>query len=115
MLDMIRVDLTKFRWLIMASMSGIIALALALYYILLYPSPTVYGEQFILNEWAPIPFIQFKPITLIFVFVFLFFAFLIQHFEDKLAVLSRDIRIFLFETPVVDIKAPQSVKLKNNS
>ena len=80
----------------MASMSGMIALALALYCIWLYPSPTVYGEQFIMNEWAPIPFIQFKPITLIFVFVFLFYAFLIQHLEYKIAVLSRDSRLFLF-------------------
>jgi len=80
----------------MASISGTIALALALYCIRLYPSPTVYGEQFILNEWAPIPFIQFKPITLIFGFVFLFYAFLIQHSENKIIKLSRDIRLFLF-------------------
>lgn len=93
---MIILDLFKFRWLMMASIAGIIALALVLYGIRLHPSPTVYGEQFILNEWAPIPFIQFKPITLIFVFLFLFYAFLIQHFEDKIAKLSRDIRLFLF-------------------
>jgi hypothetical protein len=93
---MIRLYFFKFRWLLMASISGIIALALALYCIRLYPSPTVYGEQFILNEWAPIPFIQFKPITLIFVFVFLFYAFLVQHFENKIAKLSRDIQLFLF-------------------
>ena len=80
----------------MASISGTIALALAIYCIRLYPSPTVYGEQFILNEWAPIPFIQFKPITLIFVFVFLFYTFLVQHFEKKIIKLSRDIRLFLF-------------------
>ncbi len=95
-LEVIRLGLSKFRWLIMTSISGIIALGLVFYCIWLYPSPTVYGEQFILNEWAPIPFIQFKPITLIFVFVFLFYAFLIQHFEDKISVLSRDIRQFLF-------------------
>ncbi len=79
----------------MSSMSGIIALGLALYCIWLYPSPTVYGEQFIMNEWAPIPFIQFKPITLIFVFIFLFYASLLQHLENKLTVLRRDIRLFL--------------------
>lgn len=93
---MIRLVLFKFRWLLMASISGIIALALALYSIRLHPSPTIYGEQFILNEWAPIPFIQFKPITLIFVFVFLFYAFLVQHFENKIAKLNRDIQLFLF-------------------
>ena len=93
---MIKLNLSKFRWLIIASMSGITALALALYCIWLHPSPTVYGEQFIINEWAPIQFIQVKPITLIFVFVFLFYASLIQHFENKLAVLSRDVRLFLF-------------------
>ncbi len=80
----------------MSSLSGMIALALTLYCIWLYPSPTIYGEQFIMNEWAPIPFIQFKPITLIFVFVFLFYASLIQHLEYKIAVLSRDSRLFLF-------------------
>jgi hypothetical protein len=80
----------------MASISGMIALVLALYCIWLYPSPTVYGEQFIFNEWAPVPFIQVKPITAIFVFVFLFYAFLIQHFENKISVMSRDIRQFLF-------------------
>ncbi|WP_455369526.1 hypothetical protein [[Eubacterium] cellulosolvens] len=88
-------NLSKFHWLIMSSMSGIIALGLALYCIWLYPSPTVYGEQFIMNEWAPIPFIQFKPITLIFVFIFLFYASLLQHLENKLTVLRRDIRLFL--------------------
>jgi hypothetical protein len=93
---MIRLNLSKFHWLMMASMSAIIALCLVLYCIWLYPSPTVYGEQFIMNEWAPIPFIQFKPITLIFVFIFLFYAFLIQHFEYKLAVLNHDVRLFLF-------------------
>jgi hypothetical protein len=88
-------NLSKFHWLIMSSMSGIIALVLALYCVCLHPSPTVYGEQFIINEWAPIPFIQFKPITLIFAFIFLFYASLIQHFENKLAVLKHDIRLFL--------------------
>jgi hypothetical protein len=56
----------------------------------------VYGEQFVKDEIALITFVQFKPITLIFVFGFLFYASLIQHLEGKIAALSNDVRTFLF-------------------
>ena len=75
--------------------SGLLALGLVLYCALKYPSPSVYGEQFISDEWSPFLFIQFKPMTLIFIFGFLFYAFLIQHFEPSIASLSRDVRVFL--------------------
>ncbi|MBS7622707.1 hypothetical protein KEJ39_03420 [Candidatus Bathyarchaeota archaeon] len=86
----------KYRWLIISSVSGMLALALVADGLWRHPSPSVYGEQFILDEWSPVPFIQFKPMTLIFIFVFLFYAFLIQHLEARIALLSRDVRTFLF-------------------
>jgi len=89
-------DLLKYRWLILSSISGILALALVIYSILRHPSPSVYGEQFVLDEWSPILFIQFKPMTLIFISVFLFYAFLIQYLEARIALLNRDVRVFLF-------------------
>jgi len=89
-------DLPRNKWLILSSASGIFTVALILYCIWKYPSPSVYGEQFILDEYSPILFIQFKPMTLIFIFGFLFYAFLIQHLEVRIASLSRDIRVFLF-------------------
>ena len=86
----------KYRWLILASVSGIIALALIIYGVWRHPSTSVYGEQFVLDEWSPVLFIQFKPMTLIVMSVFLFYAFLIQHLEARIALLSRDVRAFLF-------------------
>jgi hypothetical protein len=86
----------KYRWLILSFISGIIALALVTYGVWRHPSTSVYGEQFVLDEWSPVLFIQLKPMTLIFMSVFLFYAFLIQHLEAKISLLSRDVRAFLF-------------------
>lgn len=86
----------KYRWLILSSISGIIALALIIYGVWRHPSTSVYGEQFVLDEWSPVLFIQFKPMTVIFTSVFLFYAFLIQHLEARIALLNRDVRVFLF-------------------
>jgi len=87
--------LPKHKWLLLSIGSGLTALGLALNYTWKHPSPSVYGEQFILDEWSPFLFIQFKPITLLFIFGFLFYAFLVQHFKPRIALLSRDTRVFL--------------------
>ncbi len=84
------------RWLILSLGSGLITTGLVLYYIWKYPQPSVYGEQFIKDEFSPLLFVQFKPITLIFIFGFLFYASLIQHFEKRITAVSHDVRIFLF-------------------
>jgi hypothetical protein len=85
----------RFKWLLLSACCGIAASGLTIYYVLKYPKPTFYGEQFILDEWAPIMFIQFKPITLIFIFLFLFYTSLIQHFQGRISSLSSEVRRFL--------------------
>ena len=84
------------RWLILSLGAGLVTAGLILYYAWEYPQPSVYGEQFIKDEFSPFLFVQFKPITLIFIFGFLFYASLIQHFEKRIAAVSHDVRIFLF-------------------
>ncbi|MEM3048584.1 MAG: hypothetical protein QXK72_05160 [Candidatus Bathyarchaeia archaeon] len=85
----------RLKWLLLSVCCGIASSGLVVYYVLRYPAPSYYGEQFILDEWAPIMFIQFKPITLIFILLFLFYASLIQHFRGRIASLSSDVRRFL--------------------
>ncbi|MGQ9542830.1 MAG: hypothetical protein ACUVTM_01890 [Candidatus Bathyarchaeia archaeon] len=87
--------LYRFKWLLLSACSGVAASGLVLYYVWKYPNPSFYGEQFILDEWAPMIFIQFKPITLIFILLFLFYAFLIQHFQARIASLGHEARRFL--------------------
>jgi hypothetical protein len=50
----------------------------------------MYGEQFIMDEWAPIMFIQFKPITLIFFFTFICWGSCLQFFKVKLSKINKN-------------------------
>jgi len=89
-------DLNRNKWLIVSACSGLFVLGIVIYFITKHPTSAVYGEQFVKDEIALITFVQFKPITLIFMFGFLFFASLIQHLEREIASLSNDVRTFLF-------------------
>lgn len=46
-----------------------------------HPEVSYYGEQFILDEWQFMPFIQFKPITLMIYLGFLAWAFFLEGVE----------------------------------
>ncbi len=77
-------------WLAISIISGIIALCITIYYLLKYPSFEIYGEQFIKDEWAPIKFVQFKPITLMFFFIFLCWGSFLQFIKPRLIGLNEN-------------------------
>lgn len=77
-------------WLIISIISGMIVLFIILYYLLKYPSFEIYGEQFIMDEWAPVKFVQFKPITLMFFFAFLCWGAFLQFIKPKLLGLNKN-------------------------
>jgi len=77
-------------WLTISIVSGIIALLITSYYLLKYPNFEIYGEQFIMDEWVPFKFVQFKPITLMFFFIFTWWGSLLQFIKPKLSRINKN-------------------------
>ncbi len=81
-------------WLVISIISGIIALNITLHYLMKYPNFKIYGEQFIMDEWNPIIFIQFKPITLMYFFTFLWWGSLLQYLKPILSKMNKNLISF---------------------
>ncbi|KON27267.1 hypothetical protein AC481_05295 [miscellaneous Crenarchaeota group archaeon SMTZ-80] len=77
-------------WLAISIISGVVSLNIIIYYILKYPDIVIYGEQFIMDEWSPLMFIQFKPITLIFLFTFICWGSLLQFIKIELSKINKN-------------------------
>ncbi len=81
---------TRKIWLMISIVSGMATLSIILYCILKYPEFQIYGEQFIKDEWAPFKFVQFKPMTLIFFFTFIWWGSLLQFLKPNILKLNKN-------------------------
>ncbi|MEM3607809.1 MAG: hypothetical protein QW238_02980 [Candidatus Bathyarchaeia archaeon] len=72
------------RWMLLSLASILSLTGIALWCLKAHPGTSYYGEQFIIDEWHFIPFIQFKPITLMVYLGFLAWASFLEGVEDQL-------------------------------
>ncbi|MGC8961591.1 MAG: hypothetical protein ACP5K1_03995, partial [Candidatus Bathyarchaeia archaeon] len=77
-------------WIFLSITSIICLTGITLWCLRAHPSVSYYGEQFIIDEWHLMPFIQFKPITLMVYLGFLAWAFFLEGVEDRLRSAGED-------------------------
>ncbi len=68
-------------WLLISLISGLSAMGITSWCLAVHPDFSYYGESFILDEWHLIPFLQFKPITLMVYLGFISWAFFLEGME----------------------------------
>ena len=85
-----KLNFSRKAWLVISTLSGIITLSIITYCLLKYPDFKIYGEQFIVDEWAPFMFVQFKPMTLMFFFTFIWWGSLLQFLRPNLLKLNKN-------------------------
>ncbi len=86
-------------WSILSWSSGLIAATFIIYYGLQLPFSTTVGAQFVLSEWPDpkiSPYFYAKPITWFAYFSFLYWAFGLESFKNRLLNLSPKVRRLLF-------------------
>ena len=69
-------------YLLLASISCLCLISIVLWAYITHPTQSFYGEPFIIDEWHILPFVQFKPITLIVFFGFAAWAFFLEGVEN---------------------------------
>lgn len=78
-------------WIFLSLASILSILGIILWCLGAHPEASYYGEQFILDEWRFIPFVQFKPITLMVYLGFLAWAFFLEGFERWFKSINKDL------------------------
>lgn len=69
-------------YLLLSSISCLCLISIALWAYTAHPFQSFYGEPFIVDEWHLLPFVQFKPITLMIFFGFAAWAFFLEGVEN---------------------------------
>ena len=74
----------------LAGISCLCLISIALWAYTAHPFQSFYGEQFIVDEWHILPFVQSKPITLMIFFGFVAWAFFLEGVENWFKSLDKD-------------------------
>ncbi|MEM2122577.1 MAG: hypothetical protein QXE79_02965 [Candidatus Bathyarchaeia archaeon] len=86
------------RWVFLSFISILSLVGIIIWCLKSHPGASYYGEQFILDEWRFMPFVQFKPITLIVYLGFLAWAFFLEGVEDWFRSANEDLLKFVMIT-----------------
>ena len=98
--------MTKKRWLLLSCISFFTLIGIIIWCFIKHPNTSFYGEMFILDEWHFLPFLQFKPITLIIYLGFLVWTFFLEGIEKWFRSISEGwLRFLMVVTSLVSFGA----------